>query len=133
MAKQLIFNSDLHFEHKQWRSELAFWEDELKSFTKRLEELVNRWTDKDVLAQLEHFQNSFIRQGEVIDTLQHDINVHETNMSELDAEGENALNQELVKNHNEFRNRMETQRHIYANLKKDFFKFLSKYMYLKQP
>jgi hypothetical protein len=128
MEKQLIFNTDLHFEHNQWRSELAFWEDELKSFSKRLEELVDRWTDKDMLAQLEHFQNSFIRQGEVIETLQHDINVHETNMSELDAEGENALNQDLVKNHSEFRNRMETQRHIYANLKKDFFKFLSKYM-----
>lgn len=128
MEKQFIFNADLHFEHNQWRSELAFWEDELKSFTKRLEELVYRWTDKDMLAQLERFQNSFIRQGEVIDTLQHDINVHETNMSELDAEGENALNQALVKNHSEFRNRMETQRHIYASLKKDFFKFLSKYM-----
>ncbi|SRX55777.1 hypothetical protein [Aequorivita sp. CIP111184] len=128
MAKQLIFNSDLHFEHKQWRSELDFWEDELKSFNNRLEELVNRWTDKDVLAQLEHFQNSFIRHGEVIDKLQHDINVHETNMSSLDAKGENSLDRDHVKTHLEFRNRMETQRQIYANLKKDFFQFLSKYM-----
>ncbi len=128
MEKQLIFNSDLHFEHNQWRSELDFWEDELKSFKNRLEELVNRWTDKEVLAQLEHFQNSFIRHGEIIDILQHDINAHETNMSSLDAKGENALNKDLVKTHLEFRNRMETHRHIYANLKKDFFKFLSKYM-----
>jgi predicted RNase H-like nuclease (RuvC/YqgF family) len=128
MEKQLIFNSDLHFEHNQWRSELAFWEDELKSFKNRLEELVNRWTDKEVLAQLEHFQNSFIRHGEVIDILHHDINAHETNMSSLDTKGENALNKDLVKTHLEFRNRMETQRHIYANLKKDFFQYLSKYM-----
>ncbi|SDH31312.1 hypothetical protein [Winogradskyella thalassocola] len=128
MKTQVIYNSDLHFEHNQWRSELAFWEDELKSFKNRLEELVLRWTDKDMLAQLEHYQNAFIRQGEVIDILQHDIHVHEANMSALDNEGEDALDRVLVKNHVEFRNRMETQRHIYAELKKEFFRFLTKYM-----
>jgi hypothetical protein len=34
--EEVIFNEDLHFEHQQWRSELAFWEDELKSFKNRL-------------------------------------------------------------------------------------------------
>ncbi|WP_458626088.1 hypothetical protein [Winogradskyella sp. PC D3.3] len=128
MKAQVIYNSDLHFEHNQWRSELAFWEDELKSFKNRLEELVVRWTDEDMLAQLEHYQNAFIRQGEVIDILQHDIHVHEANMSALDNEGEDALDRLLVKNHVEFRNRMETQRHIYAELKQEFFRFLTKYM-----
>jgi len=128
MKTQIIFNSDLHFEHNQWRSELAFWEDELKSFENRLEELVVRWTDKDMLAQLEHYQNAFIRQSEVIDILQHDIHVHEANMCALDDKGEDALDRVLVKNHVEFRNRMETQRHIYAELKQEFFRFLSKYM-----
>ena len=32
MKKEIMNNSDLHFEHKQWRSELSFWEDELKTF-----------------------------------------------------------------------------------------------------
>lgn len=128
MEKEVIYNSDLHFEHNQWRSELSFWEDELKSFKNRLEELVTRWTDKDMLAQLEHFQNSFIRHGEVIDTLQHDINVHETSMSAHDSKGENVLNKTLVKSHIEFRDKMETQRKIYADLKQEFFRFLSKYM-----
>ena len=50
MEKQVLFNSDLHLEHVQWNRELSFWEDELKSFNKRLEELVVRWTDKEVLA-----------------------------------------------------------------------------------
>jgi len=128
MKQEVIYNSDLHFEHTHWRSELAFWEDELKSFNNRLEELVNRWTDKEVLAQLEHFQNSFILHREVIDTLQHEINVHETDISKHDAQGEDSLNLPLAENHNAFRNRMETQREIYADLKKDFFRFLSKTM-----
>lgn len=69
MKKEIIYNSDMHFEHLNWRRELAFWEDEIKSFKNRLVEIVKRWTDKNVLAQLEHFQNQFIRHGEVIDTL----------------------------------------------------------------
>lgn len=123
MTKTVMNNSDLHFEHMQWRSELSFWKDELKTFNNRLEELVVRWTDKDVLVQLEHYQNSFILHKEVIDTLQHEINVHETNMSKHVANGEDIINQPLAENHWSFREKMETQREIYADLKKDFFSF----------
>jgi cysteinyl-tRNA synthetase len=128
MESKVIYNSDLHFEHKHWRSELAFWEDELKSFKNRLEELVSRLTNKGALAQLEHYQNAFIRHREVIDMLQHDINVHETDMSNHYLKNEDVVNTALVKKHVEFRNRMEIQRHIYADLKKEFFRFLTKYM-----
>ena len=41
--------------------------------------------------------------------------------------GEDVLDTDLVKNHMEFRNKLETQRQIYADLKKEFFSFLSKY------
>lgn len=81
-----------------------------------------------MLAQLEHFQNQFIRHGEVIDQLQHEINVHETDMNLHDLKHENVLNSSLAKGHFEFRNKMDTQRKIYGDLKKDFFHFLSKYM-----
>lgn len=52
MEKETIDNSSMHFEHQQWKGELAFWKDELKFFNNRLSELVTRWTNKDVLAQL---------------------------------------------------------------------------------
>ncbi|MFT4568448.1 MAG: hypothetical protein ACI9FN_003417 [Saprospiraceae bacterium] len=77
MKKKAIYIDDLHFEHKLWKSQLEFQRDELKVFTHRLEEVVVRWTDKDVLSKVEHFQNVFIRHNEVIDTLIHDINEHE--------------------------------------------------------
>lgn len=128
METQVIFNSDLHFEHVHWNRELSFWEDELKSFNKRLEELVTRWTNKDVLAQLEHYQNEFILQDKRIDELQEAIEVHEARMAGQDLQGKDALDITLVKKHVEFRNKMETQRQIYADLKKEFFRFLTKYM-----
>ena len=128
MESQVIFNSDLHFEHVQWNRELSFWEDELKSFNKRLEELVKRWTMKDVLAQLEHYQNQFILHDKRIDELQEAIEKHETRIAGLSLQGKDALDTVMVKKHLEFRNKMEIQREIYANLKKEFFRFLSKYM-----
>ncbi len=128
MEKEIIYNTDLHFEHQQWWSELAFWEDELKSFNNRLSELVTRWTDKEVLAQLEHYQNEFILHNGIIDKLKEAIEVHEIRIAGQSQQGQDALDTELVKRHLEFRNKMETQRQIYADLKKEFFRFLTKYM-----
>ncbi|SNR69762.1 hypothetical protein SAMN06265371_10924 [Lutibacter agarilyticus] len=128
MKKELIFNSDLHFEHKLWRRELFFWEDELKSFQNRLKELVKRWDDKEMLAQLEHYQNQFMIQENAIDKLQDHINVHETIIANSSKKGKDVLDISLVKMHVEFRNKMEVQRHIYRDLKDEFFKFLTKYM-----
>lgn len=121
----------MHFEHAQWKLELAFWEDELNSFNNKLNELVFRWTNKDVLAQLEHFQNEFILHGGVIDDLQETIEEHDTRIAGQSVEqgvGLDAIDTQMSKKHIEFRNRIETQRDIYANLKKDFFRFLEKYM-----
>lgn len=128
MEKEIIFNEDLHFEHRQWQSELAFWEDELKSFSNRLSELVTRWTKKEVLAQLEHYQNEFVLHDGIIDKLQEEIEVHETRIAGQSKTGQDALDTTMTKKHLEFRDRMETQRQIYADLKKEFFRFLTKYM-----
>lgn len=128
MKKEVLYNSNMHFEHEQWEGELAFWKDELKSFNNRLSELVTRWTDKDVLAQLEHYQNEFVLHGGVIEDLQETIEEHETRIAGQSKTGADAIDMQLAKKHIEFRNRMETQRHIYAELKKEFFRFLTKYM-----
>ncbi len=128
MKKEVIFNSDLHFEHKQWRRELLFWEDELKSLQNRLNELVMRWTDKEVLAQLEQYQNQFLIQENAIDELEDHINLHEINISEHFKKGKDVLDLQMVKEHTEFRNKMDLQRNLYSELKRNFFRFLSKYM-----
>ncbi|MDO1513927.1 hypothetical protein Q2T41_14795 [Maribacter confluentis] len=125
---EVLSNEDLHFEHKQWHSELAFWEDELKSFKNRLSELIKRWTKKEVLAQLEHYQNEFMLHEGIIDKLQETIEKHETRIAGQSKTSQESMDTLLTKKHIEFRNQMETQRQIYADLKKEFFKFLSKYM-----
>lgn len=129
MKTEVIFNPDLHFEHQLWLNELSFWRDELKSFTMRLDELVNRWTDKEVLKELEHFQNEFYIHSETMDALKDDIERHEINIAEHSTMGNSeVLDTVFVKKHLVMRERMETQRELYGELKKAFFRFLTKYM-----
>lgn len=128
MKTEVLYNANMHFEHQLWKGELDFWKDELKSFNNRLSELVTRWTNKDVLAQLEHYQNEFILHSGVIEDLEESIEKHETRIVGQSKTGEDALDTQLVNKHLKFRNRMEMQRQIYAELKKDFFRFISKYM-----
>ncbi|SDE34305.1 hypothetical protein SAMN05421636_104417 [Pricia antarctica] len=128
MEKEIIYNENLHFEHQLWRHELFFWQDELKFFKNRLSELVTRWTSKKVLVKLEHYQNEFILHGGVIEDLLEAIEIHETRIAGQDQDGQDALDTILVQKHLEFRNKMEMQRQIYADLKKEFFRFLSEYL-----
>ncbi|MCL7763003.1 hypothetical protein MPF19_06195 [Polaribacter sp. Z014] len=128
MKTKILYNENMHFEHINWKRELAFWEDELKSFNRRLSELVSRWTDKDVLAKLEHFQNEFVLHEAVIEDLQEIIEEHETRIAAQSKTNKDALDTQLAKKHVEFRNKMENQRHIYTQLKKGFFRFLEEYM-----
>lgn len=128
METQVIYNSDLHFEHECWRSELFFWKDEMKSFNHRLEELVSRWTDKDVLVQLEHFQNEFILHEGRINEFLEGIESHEHRIAGQSMAGDDSMDRAMVQRHLEFRDEMETQREMFQNLKKEFFKFLTKYL-----
>ena len=128
MKTEVLNHEDLHFEHQHWHSELAFWEDELKSFKNRLAELIKRWSSKEVLTQLEHFQNEFTLHNGVIDDLKETIEKHEMNIAGQTQSGHEAMDINLSKKHVEFREKMESQRQIYADLKKEFFRFLTKYM-----
>lgn len=126
--KDNVYMSDLHFEHLAWNSELSFQKDELKIFQNRLEVVVSRWTKKEVMKEVEHFQNNFVRHNEVVDTLKHDINIHEEHLVKFDKEHPIASDHVHFNDHVELRDEMETQRKLYAELKTEFLRFLTKTM-----
>ena len=128
MKKELIFNTDLHFEHENWNRELLFWEDELTSFQNRLDELVLRWTAKEVLAEVEKFQNHIIVHREAIVSIKNQIELHETNMADHYKKEEDVLNKDLVSKHELLRYKIEIQRNLFNEFKGNFFRFLTKYL-----
>lgn len=115
----------VHFEHCLWANELNFFADELKIYEHQLEALSVKADKKGAMHELEQFQNQFIRQKEVLDTLQHDIHVHEQKLSEAVREDkELPLDPEY---HEFLKEQMESFRSIYTDLKRRFYLFLNRW------
>lgn len=115
---------DLHFELNVWINELRFYKDEIGIFNHRMEEIVSTKTENGTMAQLEHFQNQYIRQAEVIDVLRHDVKQHE-NLLEDTAEGKNTGGVDYAEQHASIKDEMVHFRKLYMELKDEFTLFLA--------
>lgn len=125
--KKVLDIEQLHFEHQVWSKELSFFADEINIYENRLGTLVSGSSDKEMLAGLEHFQNQFIRQKEVIDQLDRNIRVHEKHLSDLASKDmESSPSDSGI--HDTMREEMNQFRKIYSELKTEFFKFMGKWM-----
>jgi hypothetical protein len=114
-----------HLEHRLWRNELSFYADEIKIYEHQLEELVSKGI-KEMLPQLEQFQNSFIRQKEVLDEINHEINIHEQALAGAMANDSDGSASDLY-DHEGTQDKYDMFKKIYGELKTDFFQFLKKW------
>lgn len=128
MKEKAIFIGDLHFEHEMWKRELNFCEDELKFLTKRLEETAFLHDEeKDMLREVEHFQNQFIVQKQNVDQFKHDINTKENQLATFAKEHPVAINHIHFMDHAKLRDNMEGFAKNYNNLKQEFRGFVAKW------
>jgi uncharacterized coiled-coil DUF342 family protein len=118
--------SDLHSEHTEWLNKLSFNKDEIQTFNNRLAEVIKANNTIEVAANVEHFQNQFIRQREVIDELRHEIKQYENSLIMQVEANPVASDHRIVVDHPGLRDQMETFERIYAELKIEFNHFLSK-------
>ncbi len=117
----------LHLDHQLWNNELSFYKDEVNIFESYLEEFVKKTDEhKDLMANLEHFQNQFIRQKEVIDELKHDIGLSEQKLSKEIQQGVRMTDEDKIK-HQKMSEKMETFRKIYRELKSEFYEYMTKW------
>jgi hypothetical protein len=115
--------NELHKEYTKWTKALDFYKDEISTFKIRLEEIITRNTKIEITAQVEHFQNQFIRQNEVIDTLKHDIHEAEHKLV-LNAKANNvATDHRKVEEDAALVEQMTMFDKIYQELKTEFNRF----------
>lgn len=114
----------LHSEYSIWMNELNFCKEEIRIFERHLENVINRNKAVEITAQVEHFQNQFIREKEVIDELKHKLNISEKQLVGLVKEL-SGLGLESIKldNHPKLRDDMRVFRKIFTELKQDFRQF----------
>lgn len=116
----------LYFEYKLWRTQLDFFREEIKIYIHRLEELLTKKNQKEMLSQAEHFQNQFIRQNEVIDELYHDAKAHENNIQKLTNNG-NIDPDFIFDEHESLEEQMQIFEKIYMDLKMEFNHFVARW------
>ncbi len=114
----------LHLEYQLWIRELSFYKESIKIFEKHLELLINRNTGKAIRAKIEHFQNQFILQKEVIDELKHRLNSSEKQLADFVYEMAGTG----MDDHTELRQEVVVFRKLYNELKEEFRRFETKWM-----
>lgn len=119
---------DLHFEHATWIRQFDFYKSELHYFQKRLDEIAQRNTDKNILQEVGQFQSRFIVQRDVIDRFEHSIQLHEDAFMK-DVKGNPvASDRRLHHDHAAEREEFETFEKLYTELRKDFMEHLRRWM-----
>ncbi|MES2778618.1 MAG: hypothetical protein V4651_01855 [Bacteroidota bacterium] len=118
--------TDLHTEKQNWLSALALSKDEIESFENRLEEIAKANNQVEITSKVEHFQNQFIRQREVMDILVHDIHAAESAMAHQVEANPVATEHKTAPDHTELRDRAETFTNLFAELKTEFNTFAAK-------
>lgn len=128
MSEKKIYLSDLYFDHKMWMNELAFYKEELSILQKRLDEVAERNTVKDMKATQGQMQSKLIRQKEVLDILEHDITLHQQELVQFAKDHPIALDHVMFTDHTAMRDRMDTYKKIYAEMKSDFQDFVAEWL-----
>ncbi len=91
MATKHVYLTDLHVNFKLWENEVVFFQQEIGIYEGYLSEVASKWTDKEVLSELEHFQNQFIIQKNQADILAHDIKIFQENMANYAKDNQTAI------------------------------------------
>lgn len=123
MKSSLTF---LHQQCQDWLREMKFYKEEVTLLSERLGEVVQKNTDKDVLAHVEHFQNKLIMLNEQCDILKHDINLRG---EEIQAKAKAAPTHLTEKTHDaseDLQDRMTDYTKSFSETRLEFNKFLSK-------
>ncbi|MGN7723234.1 hypothetical protein [Chitinophaga sp. 22620] len=105
----------LHRLHQEWKKDLLLNEKEIKSLTEELTELAAHSLSHDQAAKVEHFQNSLIRQKEVVNDLLQQVIKGDKMMSE-----ENGDNAQLHMLHNKLQDDMDTFDRLFIDLREEF-------------
>lgn len=118
---------ELHSEIQDWKSQLQFVKDTTQTLMKELAEVAQKNNHHEVTAQVESFQNRFIRQNEVCDELNHEVKQADKSLAEK-AVGNPAADHVLVEDMTELRDRTETNFRLFSELRNEYQSFLSKVM-----
>lgn len=116
---------EMKSEHDQWQNKIKFYRDEIKQFNSHLENVANPGAPREVMAAVEHFQNQFIRQREVLDIIRHEFKEHENMIERLENTNMPGAEENIQKLHTVQREKLDQFEKIFHELRGEFNMFLN--------
>jgi archaellum component FlaC len=115
--------SDLQEQINTWKTDVNIVREDLQMMQERLAQLALSKTNPAIMARVEHFQNRFIRQGEVADEMYHDL---KQSAKKISANGQLKVihDDRPVDDYEVLQERMETFQKLFEELKNDFNQFI---------
>lgn len=124
MVPGIISCEGLYFEHKQWKRELDFWDQELRFFQKQPEPVVRNITEKNILVRVNHFQNQFDIHNSSLQEFKDAIENHEQDLARHAEAQVDDIDRIRYQKHIGLREKMIRERELYQDLKKEYYAFL---------
>lgn len=119
--------TELHAEITEWKSNIELVRAEISTFQNQLSEIVRKNNHQEVLKEVEHFQNQFIRQLEVSDELFHELKAADRKLAQAADTGKDSASV-FAENDANLRDSVEIYNKLFLELKKEFHSFLEKRM-----
>ncbi len=115
--------------HSDWVRALQFYRDEVKVLSSRLTEIATKNTGKEVMVEVEHFENQFRIQLENIHDLSHEIKANIALIAhEAKANSAGYIDGILFTRHNELATKFFTEEKIINELRHSFNQFAAEWM-----
>jgi uncharacterized protein YydD (DUF2326 family) len=110
-----------------WREQLRSYKTEMAQLSEQLQQSASRQHNKEVLTEVEHFQNQFYIQQINIHDLKQNIKQHERKLQlEMAANTDSHLTDDTLHQHETLFSEYQSLVHTLQDLKSDFGNFLSK-------
>ena len=123
-----MYITDLHLQHTEWKNTILFYVDDIKTLDHRLQEVLSKNNDKEVLAMAEHFQNQLIlqknRAAEILHSIKESLNI-------VEAEVNNhlvATDHRKMELNSKLRDEVADYAAHFSELRHEAIRFFSKWM-----
>lgn len=117
-----------HLICEDWLRELAFFKQEIAYLRKRLEEVASKNTNKEVLIEVEHYENKFRIMSVHVDELHHDVNLRNEALKKEAFEKPNYISVKMIDEDENLIDLMHDTSTDFHQTKKEYYNFLSRVM-----
>jgi hypothetical protein len=116
--------SAIETEHLKWLKALDFYKTQIAAMEKEMEEFMSTKPPRVLAPRIEQFQNRFIRQKEVLDTLRHNVKAHENEIERMTNFALEYLRDRVTREHAKLKNEYKRFAELFIEMEQDFQDFM---------